>query len=84
MTAPGLSVVVSIRATTFFGAVAGDRVFLSLVFQHLFIIHRSSAYHSFEPATTTFCSAVPGDRVFLSLVFSTSFHHSPSHLSSLS
>ena len=33
MTAPGLSVVVTICVTTFFGAVAGERVFLSLAFQ---------------------------------------------------
>ena len=79
MTAPGLSVVVTICATTFFGAVAGDTLFS--VFQRLFIIHRSSFYHSFELVTTTFFGAVAGDTLFsvfqqLFIIHRSSFYHS--------
>ena len=38
MTAPGLSVVVSIRATTFFGAVAGDHFILGVSTTIIFLI----------------------------------------------
>jgi len=50
VTAPGLSVAVPIRATTFFGAVAGDRVFLSLAFQRHSSPHLSSFFHLSHPS----------------------------------
>ena len=58
VTAPSLSIVMTIYATTFFGAAAGDRVFLSLAFQRHSSSHFSSFFHpshlSFELADSIF------------------------------
>jgi len=70
VTAPGLSVVVPICATTFFGAVAGDRVFLSLAFQRHSSPHLSLFFHlshpSFELAASKFLASLD---LFIALPF---------------